>query len=194
MPRFVDSDVRRQEILEAAIVVLAESGLQGLSFRTVAQRLGGSATLVTHYYRSRRDMLVGLTSYSIAKGRDQLSVLEHDVEDPLARLRALLCWLVPDDAESLREEHARLNLMPARDSDADIAHFFDEWEREVRQLLRSHLIPLVPDSELDGITDFLRALTNGVCLSAIEHPDTWTASRQHSVITRALTVVRSSAI
>ncbi|MGW9132454.1 TetR/AcrR family transcriptional regulator [Streptomyces sp. NPDC055681] len=193
MPRVVDSDARRQEILEAALVILAESGLHGLSFRSVAQRLGGSSTLVTHYYRSRRDMLVDLTSYTIAKGRAQLSAAEHEVEEPLARLRALLQWIVPDDPQSLLEERARLNLSQARDGDPDITHFFEEWEREVRQLLRSHLAPLVPASEIDAATDFLRALTNGLSLGMVEHPDTWTPQRQGDVIARAVTAVRGTA-
>ncbi|MBE3013795.1 TetR/AcrR family transcriptional regulator [Microbispora sp. NEAU-D428] len=191
MPRLVDSDARRRDILETAVAILAESGLQGLSFRAIAQRLGGSSTLVTHYYRSRRDMLVDLTSYTIEKGKAQLSVSEHDVDDPLARLHTLLLWLVPDDPQSLREEHARLNLMQARDSEPEIAHFFEEWEREVRQLLRSHLEPLVPAAEIDSVTDFLRTVTNGLCLGAVEHPDKWTPERQEAVVARAIDGLRS---
>lgn len=186
MPRVVDTEARRREILEAALAILAESGLQALSFRAVAQRLGGSSTLVTHYYRSRRDMLVDLTSYSLEKGRTELSSIEQDLDDPVDRLRSLLLWLIPDSPQSLWEERARLNLMAARDSEPDITHFFEEWEREVRGLLRSHLEPLVPPSEIDGTADFLRTVTNGLCLGAVEHPDKWSPERQEAVIVRAI--------
>jgi AcrR family transcriptional regulator len=45
-------------ILEAARDLLAEKGLQGLSMRTVAERVGVSATAIYHYYENK-DALVG---------------------------------------------------------------------------------------------------------------------------------------
>jgi hypothetical protein len=43
----------------------------------------------------------------------------------------------------------------------------------MRTALRDRLAPLVPAPELDNAVSFLRALTNGLTLSIVEHPDRW---------------------
>jgi AcrR family transcriptional regulator len=44
-------------ILEAARDLLAEKGLQGLSMRTVAQRVGVSATAIYHYFENKDELV-----------------------------------------------------------------------------------------------------------------------------------------
>ena len=65
MPRFVDHDVRKRDIVRATLEVLAESGTGGLSFRAVAARLGGSTTLVTHYFPNQDALLAEVASASL---------------------------------------------------------------------------------------------------------------------------------
>ncbi|UCF41183.1 MAG: TetR/AcrR family transcriptional regulator [Gemmatimonadota bacterium] len=49
-------DVERA-ILEAARDLLAEKGLQGLSMRTVAERVGVSATAIYHYFENKEELV-----------------------------------------------------------------------------------------------------------------------------------------
>ncbi|BEL04442.1 TetR/AcrR family transcriptional regulator [Actinoplanes sichuanensis] len=189
MPRFVDSETRRREILQAGLEILGENGLPGVTFRSVAARMGGSSTLVTHYYGTRRALIVDLTAYSIELGRQQLAKLENAAEGPAERLRTLLLWLVPLDEAGLREERARVSMMAAGPTEPEIEEFLDGWETEVRDLLGRHLADMVAPGEVAGLVDFLRAVTNGVVLSAVEHPQTWTRKRQESVVATALSVV-----
>jgi AcrR family transcriptional regulator len=44
-------------ILEAARDLLAEKGLQGLSMRTVAERVGVSATAIYHYFENKQELV-----------------------------------------------------------------------------------------------------------------------------------------
>ena len=56
----------------------------------------------------------------------------------------------------------------------------------MRALLRDRLSGLVPDEDLDHAAGFLRAVTNGLTLSAVEHPDLWPAGRVEQALRTAV--------
>ncbi len=59
----------------------------------------------------------------------------------------------------------------------------------MRSLIRGHLADIGIDTDLDFATSFLRATTNGVTLSAIEHPDLWPNELQKRVLDTALSAL-----
>jgi AcrR family transcriptional regulator len=185
MPRFVDHDVRRREIIDATLEILAEQGLHGLSFRTVAARLGGSSTIVTHYFPSKQALLDALAE-TVSGWPEEIAELEAQAGDAKTRLRLLLQWLVPGDERALMEERGRINLVGAGDTSVRTQHLLDTWDANVRDLLRAHLGELLPNARIDPTVDLLRALTNGLTLSAVEHPDDWPPQRQRAVLDDAL--------
>jgi AcrR family transcriptional regulator len=181
MPRKVDHQDRRAAIIEATLEVLAEKGPSGLSFRNVAKRMGGSSTLVTHYFRTRQDLLDALVE-AIASWPEEVAQLEAGTEDPRERLRLFLRWLLPEDDQGLKEETARVNLIGERDTRLRTEHLFAAWDSHVRALIVRHLEPLVPPERLLATVDVLRSVTNGITLSVVEHPDQWPTARQHRVL------------
>jgi AcrR family transcriptional regulator len=189
MPRRVDHDARRREILTAALEILGEGGPSALSFRTVAARLGGSATLVTHYYPARQQMMEELVAFTVDRWKDELAALETGVEEPRRRLRILLEWLVPADEEGLREERGRINLLAEHWDDPETRLLLKEWDGYMRHLVRRHLEPLVPAAKLEKTVDILRVTTNGITLSTIEHPDQWPSRRQMGVLDDQLDIL-----
>ena len=173
MPRYVDPDQRRRDIVDATNQVVAEKGLSGLTFRAVADRLGGSTTLVTHYFASQEELLNGLTTSLLDTWTVELAELEADSDDPRDRLMILLEWLVPIDDEGRMQERARINLLAEQILGGKTRHLFEAWETHIRDFLREHLRQIVPKRDLEMRVGALRALTNGLTLSAIEHPDRW---------------------
>lgn len=59
MPRIVDRDERRREICDVLLDIVAEVGIAGATIRTVADRSGWSTGVIGHYFRDRRDLLLG---------------------------------------------------------------------------------------------------------------------------------------
>lgn len=57
MPKIVDHDQRRQELIEEAALVIAERGLENTTLRDVAKSAGFSANLVAHYFKNKDDLL-----------------------------------------------------------------------------------------------------------------------------------------
>lgn len=158
--------------------------MRGFSFRAVAERLGGSTTLITHLYPSQRELLDDFAHRLVNSWAEELDELEADEEDAHVRLRVLLEWLIPLDEDGLVKERARINMLADQLLGAEHREIFDAWEDRIRSFLRAHVRELVPKGQIEPTVDLLRAMTNGVTLSAVEHPDTWTRERQLALIDR----------
>lgn len=182
MPRYVDHDARRDEIIGAMIEVIADSGLHGLSFRSVADRLGGSTTLVTHYYPTIKDLLDDLAVRFIQSWDRELAALHAGVDDPYERLWMLLMWLLPLDVRGRREERSRIALLADQLAGHEHRAKFEAYEKRIRQYFREQVSELVPGDEVEPAVELLRVVVNGIGLSTCEHPAKWTRRRQLAVI------------
>ena len=181
MPIYVDHEARRRQIVAAAIQAVAEDGPKGLSFRAVAERMGGSTTVVSHYFPSRQALVEGIAS-SVTWLPDELDRLQAGISDPVERLRIVLDWLLPSSPQGLQAERARLSLSGERDAGMTTQQFFDVWDRRVREILAERITGLVPDDRVAPTVDLLRCLANGITLSTVEHTTEWTPQRQRAVM------------
>lgn len=186
MPRYVDHDQRRADIIEAAKYVLAHGGPAGLTIRSVAKRLGGSITLVTHFYPTRPELMRAVVTAMSESFEAELTDLETGADAP-GRLRILLEWMLPLTDQDWVNESGRIQLLSQRGKDASFEEFADAMDARMRGLLRQHLEPLVPDGRVEAYVDLLRVTVNGIVLAAVEHHDDWPAKRQLAVLDDALT-------
>jgi AcrR family transcriptional regulator len=186
MPRHIDREQRRREILHATIQVLAESGMSGLSFRAIGERLGGSTTVVTHYFSSQAQLLNDLANAMIEEWETELAALETSAASDEERLFVLLDWLVPQSEAELVEEQTRIILLSEGLLGAATEVVFSSWDGKMRELLRNHLRNLVPPEQLELRVDMLRSITNGLALSVLEHPNSWSEERIRAVLDGAL--------
>lgn len=191
VPRHVDHEQRRRDIIQVTTTLLAEQGLNGLSFSAIAAALGGSTTMVTHYYRTRSELLEDFTSRTITEWDAEIEVLTSaHPNDPEAQLRALLFdWLLPLEGDTLDKERMRFNLLGASPVDEDTQRLLDAWEEGLRALFRRCLRPLVPAARVEPIADVLRVTFNGLAVSTVEHPDYWTGDRQRAVFESVLAAI-----
>jgi AcrR family transcriptional regulator len=189
LPRSVDHDERRRDITHAAIRLLAKSGPRGLTLRALADELGGSITMVTHFFPNRRAILDAVTSQLIEECATDLASFESGELAPAERLRAFLVWLLPTTSETLQLERGRVLLSAESDAHFNIQEFFDTWERTIRDLIERYVAPLVSESERQFYIDLLRVVQNGVVLSSVEHPKYWTPEKQIEFIDALVPVI-----
>ncbi|MGJ5828187.1 TetR/AcrR family transcriptional regulator [Streptomyces ossamyceticus] len=185
MPRYVDHDQRRAEIVEAARYVLAHGGPAELTIRSVAKRLGGSITLVTHFYPTRPELMRAVVTAMNESFDAELADLETGA-DARGRLLILLKWMLPLTEQDWVNESGRVQLLSQRGKDASVEEFADGMDTRMRDLLRQHLEPLVPEDRVETYVDLLRVTVNGIVLAAVEHHDDWPAKRQLTVLDEAL--------
>lgn len=177
MPRQVDRNARIREITDIAVDLLAERGPSALTIRGLADQMEGSITLITHYYPNRKALIDGITTQLFKDYEIELEQLEVG-RSSTERLRILLEWMIPLIEHDKARERGRVMMVGERSVDPSVEGFFTAMENKMRSLLRSHLEPVVPAEDVEMYVDLLRVLTNGIILSAVEHPQMWTPQRQ----------------
>lgn len=101
MPRRVDHQQRRRQIIDAVIRITVRGGLAAATFREVAVEAGVSVRLIQYYFGSKADLLLA-TQRQVAE-RSTARLLEEVGEagtEPAAILRAVLTSFIPVDEES----------------------------------------------------------------------------------------------
>jgi AcrR family transcriptional regulator len=137
-PRRKLSDARRQQILQAAVHVIAEQGLCDTGIKEVAERAGTSPALVIYYF-GRKDALLG-EALAFAEQRfydDTASALAElsSARERLVRLVQLSC-AVGDGPDSLHEEWVLwLDLWARAPRDPGVARDREVLDRRWRQTI-----------------------------------------------------------
>ena len=188
MPRVVDHDARRRDIATVALTLLARDGASGLSLRNIAAEMGGSLTLVTHYYANRQELMTDLARQICDGWQADIDRMDEAHHEPRERLRTFLAWMLPLTEKGQEEEHARLALLVA-DSDPDCRAVLVEFDNYLRELLRQRLAGLVPKKRVPVVADLLRAFTSGIVLDAQLTPELWPAKRQLALLDAMLSAV-----
>ncbi|ROR46512.1 TetR/AcrR family transcriptional regulator [Kitasatospora cineracea] len=190
MPRAVDRDQRVREIVDAAVGLLAEDGYRELTLRKLATRMGGSITLVTHYFANRDELLNGVMQTVVSESVAFTEELAG-IEDPHQRLREVLLWFLPLTEGEQRTERARLALVVQSNVSPVVVGYGDELEDAMRRVVRRAVQDLVPAERLDGTVELVRVWTRGMVLSVIEHPESWPERHQIEAMERFLRTLES---
>lgn len=91
-----DSSLRREQILTAAMEVLSQRGLKGLSQAKVATRAGMRQSHLTYYFPKRADLLAGLLQWHIDKAAAGLAdIAPNEKPANIERALQVLCSDVP---------------------------------------------------------------------------------------------------
>jgi AcrR family transcriptional regulator len=102
MPKIVDHDVQREKFAEAAMSLIAQQGLEGVTMRAVAAEAGLSYGSLFHYFSSKDELLMHAVRHSTALQSKRINAFTSKYSG-LKALEHLLC----DDAiitESTRDD------------------------------------------------------------------------------------------
>ncbi|MFJ4230682.1 TetR/AcrR family transcriptional regulator [Cellulosimicrobium cellulans] len=94
MPRDVDHDQRRREIVLAVWTIVARRGIEGVTLRGVAAEAGVSMGRVQHYFGTR-DELVRHACRLMVEGARAEHAAQGEAMPPVERLRLLVHRAVP---------------------------------------------------------------------------------------------------
>lgn len=207
MPKIVDHDARRAELVAALWAVVARDGFDAASVRSVAAESGWSVGAVRYYFRTQADLarfameaLAGRIAARVQSAYVDDQGIVRDLPATGSRSeRALhtLLQLVPIDEERRAEVliwlefMARARFDPSLDEPRALA-----WEGE-RYLLRLALadaaglpLPTDPEQSLPGraeeaALDLLLAI-DGLTVQAVTHPEHWPPAAQEEAVRRLL--------
>jgi AcrR family transcriptional regulator len=187
MPKVVDHDERRREILEATWQVVAREGLGSATVRRIAEEACCTTGLVTHYFASKDEILVAaLRRVHVAAGERMARHLGQD--GGLKALEAVLLEALPMSVESVLEWRVWMTFWgQALSGDtlvAEQARRYREWRQLVQGLLRSASArgELRPRIDVARTTDEIVALVDGLGIQASLEPRRLTPARLRSIV------------
>lgn len=100
MPKVVDHDVRRREIADAALNLIAEAGIGAVTFRGLAAASGWSPGVLGHYFQDRHDILTAALDRAAELSADRQRAIAETMQGRQA-LEAVLEEELPIDSRRL---------------------------------------------------------------------------------------------
>jgi AcrR family transcriptional regulator len=186
MPKLVDHDARRAELVEASWQVISDEGLEGLTLRKVAGAADCTTGRITHYFPDREALVLAalraINDTTLSRTR---AVLARQ-QPPRDILQACLMEGLPLDKARLLEWKVWIAFWGAAASNKVLARENDgrteSWIRELAALVAQ----VAPECDATLEARLLMGLINGLGLAAAINPTPANLSNAVDAITRHL--------
>jgi TetR/AcrR family transcriptional repressor of bet genes len=153
--------IRRDELMDAAIDVVGESGLTGATVAVIAGRAGMSTGLVNHYFDSKEELLaLAMRSLSNLFRQDILAIMPSN-PTPAERLKAIIDGSFSPRHFSGAKREAWMQFMVASQREPRIKHLFRLTGARFISNIKFAVRQLAPAGEVDDIVDGIAALIDG---------------------------------
>lgn len=185
MPKIVDHDARRREIVMATWRVIAEGGLAGATVREIAREAGCSSGVLAHYFTDRQDILASAMVMAHRGVRDRADArIEKEGVDGLDALRVIMLESLPLDDQSVLEARIEAcfwgeavgNDRMMKLQNVEVEGFCARVRDRLLEAKRTG--ELRPDVDIDDTVDDLLALMDGCSIQAVLNPGRVPANRQ----------------
>ncbi len=141
--RVTIASIRRHEIVDAAVAVIAEQGIQNLSLSEIESRVGMSRGHLTYYFKSKEDILLAVFDRVL----DLMCQQNNDAEfDRLAWLEIVkqVLLLVLQDPPAHPEFHTLQHTFLSQTSHRDdfrrkLAELYENWRSRSAESLKRDL-------------------------------------------------------
>lgn len=125
----------REAILEASVLVVAELGLRGLTFRAVAQRANVNNSLIAHYFGSRENLILAALEWAVERSIEGTHLAESvsspdDFGEQLSESLEHEAELQAYQYEMILEARRSPELRPA------IRKLYEQYETALEESLR----------------------------------------------------------
>lgn len=183
MPKTVDHQARREELLAAVWRVVVRDGLDKATIRSIAKETGWSSGVLAHYFADKDDIIESARALAYARIESRWSV-KLDGLTGLAALRELVLDNLPLDAERVEETRFLMNYWSRAIRSEDTTP--PDHARRGPELI-DLLVRLISDAQAAGeivggdpadAAERLLALIDGLSLHALLYPTRVTRERQ----------------
>jgi len=195
MPKIVDWDQRRDEILSATWRVIARDGIAGATIRAIAKEANCSRGILGHYFDDKADILGSALVHSHRRVGARMTQASAG-QTGLTALRTVMLEALPLDERRDLEAQIEISFWGRALGNAslrDLQH--SEFDR-LSALLRAHLDEAAQQGELapgcdPGLaTHQLLVLIDGLSAERVLYPDRVTSERQLGMLDRLLNSFR----
>ncbi|HKU34805.1 MAG TPA: TetR family transcriptional regulator C-terminal domain-containing protein [Paenarthrobacter sp.] len=200
MPKIVDAEARRQEVVQAVFRIIASDGLERASLREVADEAGLAVGSVRHYFSSSDELLVFSFATVIDRITSRLEAALAAVRDQAAgsperhaAVLNLLGQFLPLDEESAVDACVWMAFRHAARINPVFAEEAERSHRSVAAVVGQLIVLLSPGEagapqNLVTEAERLLATLDGLCMHALLQPEWMTAEMCSDVLTAHLAV------
>ncbi|MGW5456190.1 TetR/AcrR family transcriptional regulator [Nocardia sp. NPDC003979] len=181
MPRSVDRPERLSAISDAVVAIATEHGFAAVTIRSVAERIGASTSLVTHYVGHRDDILrLAVRRVVEARCREADRTIAGAVGT--VALRTLVEWAILTTAEDHGIHRFWLALVvgsadePALREELDV--FNNWWDTRLR-----HALAATGRTDTDQAADLINVIVDGLIIGAFDNGHPWPPERRRRILT-----------
>jgi AcrR family transcriptional regulator len=191
MPKIVDHEARREELVEATWRVIARAGMVGATMREIAREAGVSTGILAHYFADKEDLLGYALRLSHRRVYERIHARTQGLIG-LPALRVIMLEALPLDQERLLEAQIEmhfLSLAVGNESlrelqNREFERFWDALHHRVSEAQTLGEISTTVDA--DWITHQLIILVEGISLEAVVYPARVHPDRQCEILERFL--------
>jgi len=199
MPKIVDWDERRDEILSATWRVIARDGIEGATIRAIAKEARCSAGILGHYFDDKEDILGSALLLSHRRVGARMSAAAAGLAG-LAALRVVMLEALPLDGRRDLEAQIEISFWGRALGNPRLRELqHSEFELLCRRL-HGHLLEAADDGELADrcdpavATHQLVVLIDGLSAQRVLYPDRVTPQRQVEMLDRLLASFRPAPV
>ncbi|NRQ33857.1 TetR family transcriptional regulator [Nonomuraea sp. NN258] len=196
MPKIVDHDERRREVLSAARRVIVRDGIDAATTRAIAKEAGYSNGVLAHYFADKDEILLSALRQSHQRIRERLTRKVRGVGG-LAALRELLLDNLPLDAERTQETRLEVSFWSRSLAAEHLAEIQRAEAAELRSAVRDLLAEaraageLNAEENLDDVAEHLLAMMDGLSLHLLLYPDRLTRADLERLMLQTLDRLRA---
>jgi len=202
VPKIVDQDARRQELVAATWRVIARTGIVGVTTREIAREAGVSTGILAHYFRDKEELLATTLRVSHRQFYDRIQFRTQGLVG-LEALRVIVLEALPLDAERLLEAQIEINFWSLALGNAGLqelqhAEFERFWDVLHYRVSEAQKLGEIAEAIDSGkVTHQLIILVEGLSVEAVLYPARAQPDRQREILEAFLaqvsaTMVRSS--
>ena len=190
MPKKVDHESRREELVLAAWRVIAAQGIDEVTIREIARESGYSSGVLAHYFENKDDLLAHALRLSHTRIRKRYDEVETTA--PVDALKAILLDNLPLDEQRDLETRIEMSFW-ARALRNEALHEIQQRESETLRALLRELVEkaqeegaISPGRDREEVLELLGAMIDGISLHALLYPQRLPPERQVAVMEFAL--------
>ncbi|GIL31717.1 TetR/AcrR family transcriptional regulator [Actinocatenispora comari] len=201
MPRKVDAEARRRDVVAALFRVAERDGLARVSLRTVADEAGLNLGSLRHYFASQQELMRFAMQAMVDRVGDRLQARVDRIRalgdlpaaDRVEQATDLLAELLPLDDERRAELTVFLDFTAHARTHPELRDLAVRAATGSRSLARRVVARLAGDStpadEIELQTERLVSLVDGLGVNATLYPEVLTAPRAREVLHAHLTAL-----
>jgi AcrR family transcriptional regulator len=189
VPKIVDHEERREEVIAAVWRVIARDGLDASTIRAIAKETGASAGVLAHYFKDKDDILTQALKLSHKRIRARQERKLAGLVG-VAALKELVRDNLPLDEERDLETRLEISYWARSLTRAEVA----KVQRAEASILYDRMKSLIVEAQKRGevdkderpetIAERLLALIDGISLHALIHPARVSTKLQLATIER----------